>query len=70
MPDGLGELASHLNPGHLGAALAAEATLGALVVLGVDRVLGGVDRRFDERPTQVPRQSFSPDWMTRGHNPV
>ena len=53
MPDGLGELASHLDPGHLGPALAAEPTLGALVVLDVDRVLGRMDGRFDEGPTQV-----------------
>jgi hypothetical protein len=46
VPDGLGEPASHLDAANLGPALAAEATLGALVVLGIDRVLGGMDRRL------------------------
>jgi len=53
VPDGLGELASHLDPGHLGPALAAEASLGALVVLDIDRVLSGVDGGLDERPAEV-----------------
>ena len=43
VPDGLGELASHLDPGDRGPALAAEPTLGALVVLDVDRVLGRME---------------------------
>ncbi len=43
VPDGLGELESHLDAGDFGATLAAETTLGPLVVLGVDRMAGGVD---------------------------
>ena len=53
MPDSLGELASYFHPGDLGPPLATEATLGALVVLCIDRMLGGVDRSLDERPTEV-----------------
>jgi hypothetical protein len=42
VPDRLGELARHLDAGHLGAALAAETALGCFVVRGVDGVAGGV----------------------------
>ena len=47
------EFAGDLDPGDLGAALAAEAGLGALVVIDVDGVAGGVDGGFDQRPAQV-----------------
>ena len=53
LPDRFGELAGDLDPGDFGAALAAEADLGALVVIDVDGVSGGVDGSFDEGPAQV-----------------
>src|SRR6516164_9625676 len=44
VPDRLRQLPSELDLGDLRAALAAEAPLGALVALFVERVGGGVDR--------------------------
>src|SRR6266487_6771512 len=54
-PDGFGELAGDLHPGHLGAALSAQPAFGPLVVLLVARMTGGVDGRLDESPPQVFR---------------
>ena len=78
MPDRGGELAGDLDAGDLGATLFAAATLGALVVMPITRVVRGVDGGFDQRPAQIagavlgegPRQSDSPDWSTLGHSPV
>jgi len=53
VPDRLGELAGELDLGDLGAALAAEAFLGALIVLGVERVVAGEQRGLKQRPAQV-----------------
>src|SRR5919109_5501641 len=53
VPDRLGELASELDLGDLGAALAAQTALGALVALLVERVRGGGDRRLHQPPAQV-----------------
>ena len=55
MPDRLGELAGEVDLGDFGAALAAEALLGALVALGVDGVVAGMQRGFEQRPRQVAR---------------
>jgi hypothetical protein len=55
VPAGLGELAGDLHPGHLGAALSAKPLLGALVMVAVAGVVGGVDGRLDQRPTQLGR---------------
>jgi hypothetical protein len=54
-PDSLGELAGHLDPGHLRPSLAAEPAFGPLEMLAVERVPGGVRGRLDQRPPQVPR---------------
>jgi hypothetical protein len=51
------------------AALSAQATLGALIALAVERVRGGGDRGFHQPPPQIPRpvlgqrprRSISPD---------
>jgi hypothetical protein len=53
VPDRLGQLASELDLGDFRAALAAEAALGALVALLVERMRGGVDRCFHQPPAQV-----------------
>ena len=53
VPDGLGQLASEVDPGDLGAALAPEALLGPLISLQVANIAGGVGRGFDQRPAQV-----------------
>src|SRR6516225_9353402 len=53
VPDRLGQLASELDLGDFRAALAAEAALGALVALFVERVRGRVDRCFHQPPAQV-----------------
>jgi hypothetical protein len=53
-----------------GPRLLAEPLLGALVVVAIDRVAGGVGGGLDERPAQVggpflasgPRWSRRPDW--------
>src|SRR6266498_4440667 len=42
-PDGFGELAGDLHPGHPGAALSAQPAFGPLVVLLVARMTGGLD---------------------------
>jgi transposase len=47
VPDRLGELAREVDLGDLGAALAAQAALGVLVALGVERVLAGVQRGLE-----------------------
>jgi hypothetical protein len=53
VPDGLGELAGHLNAGDHRTALATEPLLRALIVRGIDRVLGRMDGRFDQGPAQT-----------------
>jgi hypothetical protein len=53
VPDGLGQLASEVDPGDLGAALAPQALLGPLVSLQVASIAGGVGRGFDQRPAQI-----------------
>ena len=55
VPDRFGEFAGEVDLGDLGAALATEAFLGALVALGVDGVGAGVQGGFEERPAQVAR---------------
>ena len=50
---GLRESAGQVDLRDLGAALAAQAGLGAPVALGVDRMPGGVGGGFDQRPAQV-----------------
>jgi hypothetical protein len=54
VPDGLGELASDLDAGDLGAALAAEPLLGGLVMVGVAGVTGGMGGGLQQRPPQIP----------------
>src|SRR4051812_20086354 len=54
VPDRLGELAGEVDLRDLGAALAAEATLGGLVALLIERVGGGVDGGLHQPPAQVP----------------
>src|SRR4051795_12889279 len=61
VPDRLGELARELDLGDLGAALAAEAALGALVALRVGGVVTGVQGGLEEPPAQVARAVFR-DW--------
>src|SRR5665811_275656 len=53
VPDGLGQLAGKIDAGDLGAALAPEALLRALVSLQVARISGGVGGGFNECPAQV-----------------
>src|SRR4029450_3807774 len=55
VPDRVGEPAGDLDLGDLGAALLPQAALGALVALGVGRVLEGVHGRLEQRPAQVGR---------------
>jgi hypothetical protein len=70
VPDGLGELAGDLHPGDPGAPLLAESLLGALVVVAVAGVAGGVGGRLDQGSAQLwwavlasgPRWSRLPDW--------
>src|SRR5689334_22229560 len=50
VPDRLGQLAGELDLGDLGAALAAQAALGALVALLEERVRGGGDRCLHQPP--------------------
>jgi hypothetical protein len=59
VPDRLGELAGHLHPSDLGAALLAEPGAGALVVVAVDGMAGGVGGGLDQRPAQ-------PGWAVLG----
>src|SRR5664280_2426313 len=78
VPDGLGQLASEVDPGDLGAALAPEALLRALVSLHVANIASGVvaastsaQRRYlGPFFASGPRRSFGPDWRTSGHRPV
>jgi hypothetical protein len=63
VPDGLGQLASEVDPGDLGAALAPEALLGPLVSLQVARISCSVGRGFDQRPAQVLRAVLG-QWAT------
>ena len=51
VPDRLGELAGEIDLRDLGATLATETTLGALVALAVGRVRGGGDRGPPSAPT-------------------
>ena len=53
VPDRLGEFAGQLDLGDLGSALVAQAALGVLVALLVERVLAGVQGGFEQRPAQV-----------------
>jgi hypothetical protein len=53
VPDGLGQLASEVDPGDLRAALATQALLRALVSLQVANIASGVSGSFDECPAQV-----------------
>src|SRR2546421_5212480 len=53
VPDRLGQLASELDLRDFRAALAAQAPLGALVALLVERMRGGVDRCFHQPPAQI-----------------
>src|ERR1035437_3283963 len=55
VPDRLGQLASKIDPGDLGAALAAEPLLGALIALPIVGVAGNVGGGFDQGPAQVRR---------------
>src|SRR5829696_5275438 len=55
VPDRFGELSGEVDLGDLGAALAAQALLGALIALGVDGVAAGLQRGFEKRPAQVAR---------------
>jgi hypothetical protein len=55
VPDRFGELSGEVDLGDLGAALAAQALLRALIALGVDEVLTGMQRGFEQRPAQVAR---------------
>ena len=78
VPDRLGQLARELDLGDLRAALAAEAALGALVAVLVERVRGAwiaasisPQRRYLGPCLESgPRRSMSPDWFTPGHRPV
>ena len=67
VPDRLGQLASEVDPGDLGAALAPEALLRALVSLEVARISCSVGGGFDQRvgvgnPDSITRRRRS----TRG----
>ena len=53
VPDRLGQPAGQIHLGDLRAALTTQPGLGPAVSGGVDRVAGGVDGRFDQRPAQV-----------------
>ena len=53
VPDRLGEPAGEVDLGDLGAALAAETALGALVALAVERVLAGRQGGLEQSPAQV-----------------
>src|SRR4051794_919149 len=53
VPDRFGEFAGDLDAGDFGASLSAEADLGALVVIDVGGMAGGVHSGFDQRPAQV-----------------
>jgi hypothetical protein len=54
VPDRFGELAGEVDLRDLRAALLAEAFLGALIALLVDREVAGIQRGFEQRPAQVP----------------
>src|SRR6266550_7314120 len=53
VPDRLGQSASEVDLGDLGAALAAQAALGVLVAVAVVGVFAGVQSGFEQRPAQV-----------------
>ena len=55
VPDRLGQLAGDVDAGDLGAALLAQAGLGALVAVAIDRVARGVGGGLDQRPAQKLR---------------
>src|SRR3954464_7818363 len=61
VPDRLGQLAREVDLGDLGSALAAEAARGALGAVLVGRVRAGVQRRLEQRPTQIARAVLA-DW--------
>ena len=50
MPDGLGQLAGDVDPGNLGATLAAEAALVALVAIPIVRITSGVGGSLHQGP--------------------
>ncbi len=53
MPDGFGELAGDVDPGNLGATLAAKAVLVALVAIPIADIASGVGGSLHQRPAQV-----------------
>src|SRR6476659_9044848 len=55
VPDRLREAAGQVDLGDLGAALTAQAGLGAPVALGIDRMPGGMHSGLDQRPAQILR---------------
>ena len=78
VPDGFGELAGDVDPGHLGAALAAEPRGGALVAVAiagcraawVAASMSAQRRYLGPFLASGPRWSLLPDWRTSGHSPV
>jgi hypothetical protein len=66
VPDRLGEAAGEIDLGDLGAPLFAEAGFRSLVAVAVEGVLGGVRRRFDQRPAQVAGSVFGERATTVG----
>jgi len=78
MPDRLGQLASKIDPGGLGVALATEPLLGALVSIAKRRSRAAwvaasisAQRRYvGPFLARGLRRSLPPDWRTSGHSPV
>src|SRR5436190_944684 len=78
VPDRLGQFPSELDLRDLCAALAAQAALGALVALLVERCeeaaiaasISPQRKYLGPCLASGPRRSTSPDWLTRGHRPV
>ena len=58
VPDRFGELSGDVDLSDLGATLAAQAALVALVALAIGRVAQGVHGGFEHRPAQVLRALF------------
>ncbi len=69
IPDRLGQLAGEIDPGDLGAALAAEPRFGALVSIAIATIPGGVGGGLDQAQRRYvgpflasgPRRSLPPD---------
>jgi len=55
IPDRLGQLAGEIDPGDLGATLATEPRLGALVSIAIATIPGGVGGGLDQGPAKVRR---------------